>query len=206
MHSKKRLNCTDLGAGSYLQNTRSKSISEIVHAAAKPEKYAQLLFRFVNYFQPATILELGTSLGISAAYMAAANSKSKLITIEGCKDIAAVAKENFIKLELHNIEQVVGNFDDCLPEVLNKIDQLDFAFFDGNHRKLPTINYFEQCLEKAVEGSVFIFDDIYWSDEMKVAWQEIKKNEKVTVTIDLFYFGIVLFRKKQVKEHFVIRF
>jgi predicted O-methyltransferase YrrM len=206
MYSKKILNCVDLGAGSHLQNKTSKSISEIVHAAAKPEKYAQLLFRLVNHFQPATILELGTSLGISSAYMASANSRSKLITIEGCKEIAAIAGQNFKKLELFNIEQLTGNFDDRLPEVLKKIDQLDFVFFDGNHRKIPTINYFEQCLEKASERSVFVFDDIYWSDEMKEAWQEIKNNDRVTVTIDLFYFGILFFRKEQVKEHFVIRY
>ena len=206
MDSKKILHCVDLGAGSLLQNKTSKSISEIVKVAAKPEKYAQLLFRLVNHFQPATILELGTSLGISSAYMACANSRSAVITIEGCTEIAAVARQNFKKLELKNIEQLIGNFDERLPEVLKKIDQLDFAFFDGNHRKIPTINYFEQCLEKASERSVFIFDDIYWSDEMKQAWQEIKNNDRVTVTIDLFYFGIVFFRKEQVKEHFVIRY
>ena len=151
-------------------------------------------------------MELGTSLGISSAYLAAANSGSKLITIEGCKEIADVAAQNFTKLELKNIEQVVGNFDKVLPEVLKKTDQLDLVFFDGNHQKEPTPNYFKQCLEKANEKSVFIFDDIYWSREMKEAWEEIKNNKKVTVSIDLFYMGIIFFRKEQVKEHFMIRY
>lgn len=206
LSSKQKLNCIDLGAGSHFQNKVSKSVYEIAGASAKPAKYAQLLFRMVDHFQPATILELGTSLGISSAYLAAANSKAKLITIEGCEEIAAIAKQNFEKLELKNIEQVLGNFDEVLSGVLKKTDRLDLVFFDGNHRKEPTLNYFKQCLEKAVETSVFVFDDIYWSPEMKEAWEEIKNNERVTVSLDLFYMGIVFFRKEQVKEHFVIRY
>lgn len=204
--SDEKLECIDLGAGSQVKNVSKKSVKDIVSSAAKPPKYAQLLFRLVNHFQPTTILELGTSLGITSAYMSSANSKSKIITIEGCKEIAEVANKNFQKLELKNIEQVVGNFDEVLPDVLKKIDQLDFVFFDGNHRKDPTISYFKQCLEKANEQSVFVFDDIYWSSEMTEAWEEIKKHEKVTVTLDLFFMGIVFFRKEQVKEHFIIRY
>ena len=204
--SNQKVNCIDLGAGSKVNNSSTKSVQTILYSASKPSKYAQLLFRLVNHFQPTTIVELGTSLGISSAYMATANSKSKLITIEGCQEIANIAKANFEQLELKNIEQVVGNFDEVLPDALKIINQLDFVFFDGNHRKEPTLNYFSQCLEKANEKSVFIFDDIYWSAEMKEAWEEIKKNEKVTVSLDLFYMGIVFFRKEQVKEHFIIRY
>ena len=204
--SNQKVNCFDLGAGSKVNNSSTKSVQTILYSASKPAKYAQLLFRLVDHFQPTTILELGTSLGISSAYMATANSKSKLITIEGCKEIANIAKTNFEKLELKNIEQIVGNFDEVLPDVLKNINQLDFVFFDGNHRKEPTLNYFKQCLEKANEKSIFIFDDIYWSAEMKEAWEEIKKNEKVTVSLDLFYMGIIFFRKEQVKQNFIIRY
>lgn len=204
--SNQKVNCIDLGAGSKVNNTSTKSVQTILYSASKPTKYAQLLFRLVDHFQPTTILELGTSLGVSSAYMATANSKSKLITIEGCNEIANIAKTNFQKLELNNIEQVVGNFDEVLPDILKNINQLDFVFFDGNHRKEPTLNYFKQCLGKANEKSIFIFDDIYWSAEMQEAWEEIKKNEKVTVSLDLFYMGIIFFRKEQVKEHFIIRY
>jgi predicted O-methyltransferase YrrM len=160
----------------------------------------------VNRFQPEEVLELGTSLGISSAYLASANSKIKVITIEGCKEIAEKAKENFKKLGLQNIEQHLGNFDDVLPQLLSEKKKIDFVFFDGNHRKEPTLNYFKQCLAHAHEGSIFIFDDIYWSSEMKEAWNEIKMNERVTVTLDLFFMGIVFFRKEQVKQHFIIRY
>lgn len=199
---------SDLGAGptTFNAKTKCKKIRQIAKHSAKPEKYAQLLFRLVNYFQPSNVLELGTSLGISTAYLASANSVIKVITVEGCPEIAKIASQNFEKLGLKNIDQVIGNFEDVLPAVLGKQNHLDFVFFDGNHRKDATLNYFKQCLLKSNEKSVFIFDDINWSAGMQEAWSEIKNNSAVSVTIDLFFMGIVFFRKEQVKQHFVIRF
>ncbi|MFL5763530.1 MAG: O-methyltransferase [Bacteroidia bacterium] len=206
LDSKKVLHCIDPGAGSVKGNSGKRTIREIAKVSAKGPEYSQLLFRLVNQFQPLTMLELGTSLGISSAYLASANSKAKLITIEGCEEIAAVAKQNFEKLELKNIEMIKGNFDEVLPSLLGDLSQLDLVFFDGNHRKEPTLRYFEWCLEKATDTSVFIFDDIYWSPEMTQAWNAIKKHERVTVTLDLFQLGIVFFRKEQVKQDFIIRY
>ncbi len=201
-----KIKITDLGAGSITQKSNFRKVKKIAQQSAKSANYGQLLFRLVNHFQPGTILELGTSLGISTAYLASANSKANIISIEGCPEIAKIASQNFEKLELKNIEQVVGNFDNVLPVILNKQKRLDFVFFDGNHHKEPTLNYFRQCLQNAHEGSVFVFDDINWSSEMREAWLEIKNNNQVTVTIDLFFIGIIFFRKEQAKQHFVIRY
>ena len=206
LDSKRRISCADLGAGSVNGNRKERTIREIARSAAKAPKYSQLLFRLVNHFEPQTAIELGTSLGISGAYMASANSKMKLITMEGCEEAVSIAKENFRKIELGNVEALTGNFDELLPKKLKEIQQLDMVFFDGNHRKEPTLRYFEQCLEKAVDTSVFIFDDIYWSPEMTAAWQEIKKHPRVTVTLDLYQLGIVFFRKEQAKQDFIIRY
>ncbi len=205
LQSTQTVNCVDLGAGSLNKNKKNE-VKKIAKNALKPTKYAQLLFRLANRFQPETVLELGTSLGLSTAYLASVNSTSKIITIEGCDDIAKIAQENFNQLELKNIEQIIGNINEVLPSALNKTNTLDFVFFDGNHRKQATINYFKQCLLKANENSVFVIDDIYWSPEMKEAWEEIKNHNSVTVTIDLFFLGIVFFKKEQVKQHFTIAF
>jgi predicted O-methyltransferase YrrM len=198
----------DFGARATVENSSryKKSINKIAQASLKRPKYAQLIFRLVNHFQPSCILELGTSLGVTTSYMSVANPKAKIITIEGAEAIAAVAKNNFEKLKLKNIEQVLGNFDQVLTGQVEKFAVLDFVFFDGNHRKSATLNYFKECLKHKNTQSVFIFDDIYWSTEMKEAWEEIKNNEEVTLTIDLFEMGIVFFRTEQAKQHFVIRF
>jgi len=200
------VSCNDLGAGSLNSTKQTRTVKHHALYSAKPAKYAQLLFRLVNHFSPQYILELGTSLGITTAYLSKANSKSHITTIEGCPEIAAIAAQNFHLLEIKNIQQITGNFDEVLPPLLSTTEKLDFVFFDGNHRKQATLNYFEQCLTKSTETTIFVFDDIYWSREMKQAWDEIKTNKQVTVTIDLFYLGIVFFRKEQVKQHFVIRF
>ena len=201
-----KLQITDLGAGSKILNLNERKISDIAKHSAKQAKYGQLLFRFVNHFHPDTILELGTSLGISTLYLAMASQKSKVITIEGCPEIAAAAKNNFERAGAKNIEQVVGNFDDILPLILSKNPKCDFIFIDGNHRKEPTLKYFEQCLSVLSNDSIIIFDDIHWSDEMEQAWEQIKAYPSVTITLDLFFIGIVFFRKEKNKEHFTIRF
>ena len=198
----------DFGAGSRLNASVKRKVANIAARSLKPRKFAQLLFRMVNFYQPKNILELGTSLGITTAYLAEANINIPVTTMEGAKAVAVVAKENFKHLQLSNIEIIQGNFDETLPLLIAKQQQnLDFVFIDGNHRKEPTVNYFEQLLPKTNEQSILIFDDIHWSKEMEDAWEYIKAHEAVTLSVDLFFIGIVFFRKEQkVKQHFVVRF
>ncbi|MCB2407598.1 O-methyltransferase [Hymenobacter lucidus] len=197
----------DFGAGSHTGAGRQRSIGSIARTAAKPRPFGQLLFRLVNHFQPRTILELGTSLGLTTAYLAAPDSRSRIITFEGCPQTAAVARQTFAELALTNIEVVEGNLDETLAPTLAALPgPIDFAFFDGNHRYEPTVRYFEQCLPYRTERSVFILDDIHWSAEMEQAWATIKTHPDVRLTIDLFFIGLVFFRSNQPKQHFALRF
>ena len=209
LRSDKTIAVKDFGAGSQVAGAggTQRRLSAIARHAAKPPRLAQLLFRLVNHFQPATILELGTSLGLTTAYLAAPNSRSQVITFEGCPNTAAVARETFTRLRLRNIELVEGNLDQTLPATLATLNKpVDFVFFDGNHRYEPTLRYFEQCLAKAHENSVFVLDDIHWSAEMEQAWEAVKAHPAVTVTVDLFYVGLVFFRKTQPRQDFRLRY
>ncbi|OQP65224.1 SAM-dependent methyltransferase [Niastella vici] len=197
----------DFGAGSAISKTNQRSIASIARHAAKSKKLAQLLFRIVNYYQPQTILELGTSLGISTAYMALANPQARIITAEGSSAVATQAKRNFERLQCPNIQQVTGNFDDTLPGILTTLPKLDLAFIDGNHRYEPTVRYFKQLLPHLHASSIVIFDDIHWSTEMEQAWDAIKADQAVSLSIDLFFIGLVFFSDQfKVKQHFTIRF
>jgi len=200
------INVTDLGAGSHLNNSSEKKVSMIAKNALKPPKLAQLLHRLVADQKPKNMIELGTCLGITAVYLKKAAPEAQLYTLEGCPETAGIAAQVFKKAGITGIEQVTGNFDDTLPGIITKLDQLDFVFIDGNHTKEATLRYFEWCLPKVHENTLLIFDDIYWSEGMKEAWNEIKANPRVTVTIDLFWIGLVYFRKGQVKEDFLIKF
>lgn len=197
---------TDLGAGSHLNKNRTKKVQQIAKNALKSPRLAQLIYRLAKENQPNHILELGTCLGLTTAYLSKACPDADIITIEGCPETAKVAYKNFVDLELENVELRVGNFDALLPDLIAQADQLDFVYIDGNHRKDATLNYFNWCLPKVHEGSLLIFDDIYWSEGMKEAWEEIKRHPDVTVTIDLFWIGLVYFKKGQAKEHFKIKF
>jgi len=197
----------DLGAGSAVSKSTQHKIASIAKNAAMPKKYSQLLFRMVNYYKPNCILELGTSLGITTAYLASANPAAKVITIEGAKEIAIKARENFKSLELDNIKIIEGNFDQQLPTVTYHLSSVDFAFIDGNHRQEPTERYLRQLMPKLHEDSVVVFDDIRWSREMVKTWENIKNLPEVRCSIDLFFLGIVFFRKEfGEKQHFTIRF
>ncbi|WPU95105.1 class I SAM-dependent methyltransferase [Mucilaginibacter sabulilitoris] len=198
---------TDLGAGSHLNNNRQKQIKSIAANALKQPKLAQLLYRLAAYFKPRNIIELGTCLGITTLYLQKAVPNAKVYTMEGCPQTAGVASETFEQAGLNNIDLITGNFDDNLPGVIDKLDKLDFVFVDGNHQKDATLKYFEWCLPKVHEGTLLIFDDIYWSEGMKEAWAQIKAHPQVTVTVDLFWIGLVLFKPGRAeKEHFLIRY
>lgn len=198
---------TDLGAGSAKINTEKRKIKTIASSSLKPKKYSSLLARIAKYYRSQSILELGTSLGITTSYLATANPAATVYTFEGSKNIALIAQNNFDKLGLQNIHMLQGDFDETLPELLAKIKKLDLVFVDGNHRKEPTLKYFDWLMEKINKQSVFIFDDIHWSKEMEDAWKEIQDHPFVTLTIDLFFIGVVFFNNDlKVKQHFVIRF
>jgi predicted O-methyltransferase YrrM len=127
--------------------------------------------------------------------------------MEGSKEIADIAKRNFRNLEISNIEITEGNFDNTLSSVVSGLSSVDFAFIDGNHRQEPTERYFKELLIKTNNDSLLVFDDVHWSSEMEAAWETIKNNTAVTCSIDLFFIGIVFFRKEfKEKQHFIIRF
>ena len=198
----------DFGAGSVKGLTKQRVVQQIAASSLKPKKYAQLLYRLVNYFQSKQILELGTSLGITTAYLAKANTAASVTSMEGSTAIAAIAQQQFAALQLNNIHVVTGNFDDTLQPLIDHTEApFDFIFIDGNHRKEPTLRYFDQLLAKSTNDTVFVFDDIHWSKEMEEAWEQLKQHPSVTLTIDLFFIGLVFLRKEQKeKEHFVIRY
>ena len=164
-----------------------------------------MLIRLGSYFKPENILEIGTSLGIGTLGLNLGNDKAKITTLEGCSETQKIAEKYLNQFNINNVNFVIGNFDSTLKQVIS-CEKYDLIYFDGNHQKEPTINYFEQCLKAKKDNSVFIFDDIHWSEGMNEAWEYIKNHEEVTLTIDTFFWGLVFFRKEQFeKEHFTLR-
>lgn len=199
---------TDFGAGSKVNASKQRTVRDIARHSQKPARFGRLLFRLVRHFGAGAIVDLGTSLGLTTAYLAQAASAhgGNVLTFEGCPQTADLAQQNFEQLNLQNVTVVVGNIDETLAVQVSGLKQIDLVFFDANHRYEPTIRYFETCLQKHHNNSVFVFDDIHWSDEMEQAWSYIKAHPAVSVTVDLFWIGLVFFRREQPKQDFVLRF
>jgi predicted O-methyltransferase YrrM len=136
---------------------------------------------------------MGTAVGISAAYQAAAlslNGHGTLVTLEGASTLADIATENFRLLGLDTVELVVGRFQDTLPDVLTKRRPVDYVFVDGHHDEQATLAYFEQILPFLKETALLVFDDIGWSEGMKRAWNTITKDKRLSLAVDLGPVGV----------------
>jgi predicted O-methyltransferase YrrM len=207
LQQKAEIEVEDFGAGSSVIKSNKRVVASMAASSLKPRKYAQLLFRMVHYYKPKTILELGTSFGITSSYLASGNMEAAVHTVEGSAAIAAIAAKTFEQTGIKNVRLSTGSFDEVLPKLLPAISVVDLAFIDGNHRKEPTLEYFTQLLKHSTLSTIFIFDDIHWSREMEEAWAAIKQHPSVTLTVDLFFIGIVSVNPDfKITQHFVIRF
>jgi len=199
---------TDFGSGANHKqySYRFERVASIVRNSSVSDRYGRLLFRLVEYFKPQSIIEIGTSVGLSTLYMALANPTANVCTIEGCTTKAEKAAINFSTMQVLNIEHHIGRFDLVLPDLVKQTGKLDFAFIDGNHTFDATIENFKTMLTIANNDTVFVFDDIHWSADMQKAWNKISDHDGVTVSIDLYRFGLVFLKKELSKQKFVIRF
>ena len=204
LDNKSFIKVTDFGAGSKIFKTNERQVSKIAKVAGISNKKSKLLIRLIAYFKPKNVLEIGTSLGLGTTAIKMGHKNSIITSLEGCSETSKIAQDLFDFNNLNDIKIHTGDFNKTLPKSIEN-QHFDCIYFDGNHTKKDTLNYFNTCLPTIKNDSFWIFDDIYWSDEMKEAWTEIKKHPKVKVTVDVFHWGIVFFRKEQEKEHFKIR-
>jgi predicted O-methyltransferase YrrM len=169
------------------------SIGELCRAASQSPLWTLLLFEIVRACRPARCLELGTCLGISAAYQAAAlqlNGRGFLVSLEGSEPRAQLAQQNLRKLGLDEATVVTGRFQDLLPEVLEEHAPFDYVFLDGHHQEDATLRYFDRIAPCLSPGAIVILDDIGWSAGMQRAWQTIRSRDAVAASIDLFLVGV----------------
>ena len=205
LQNKNFIKVTDFGAGSRVFKSNKRQVSQIAKTAGISKKRAELLFRITNYFQPKHILEIGTSLGLATSALSSGNKNAEITTLEGCPNTMTIAKKQCHTQNIENIQFVNTEFSSFLKSLDFRLSIFDLIYFDGNHSKNATLEYFELLLPTITNESVWIFDDIHWSQDMEEAWKIIQNHPKVTVTIDTFQWGIVFFRDEQQKENFIIR-
>ena len=206
LHAPKVVHTTDFGVGT----SATKLVSDIARRELESPRVGQFLFRLVQFLsheaeRPLNIVELGTSLGVTTAYLASPSSQNHVLTLEGSGEVADVACANFKKLKINNISLVRGNIDDTLVPSLKALPQVDVAYLDANHTYEATMRYVDILSAHAHEKTVLVLDDIYYSPAMTRAWQEIMDRADVTTTMDLYHVGLVFFDPHYLKRHYRIR-
>lgn len=194
----------DLGAGARAV-TAPECIGRIVSRQGMVPKYGRLLYRMVSTMKPQTILELGTSVGIGTSYLAVASAETKITSVEGCPATHAVARTHPL-LQRDGIRLLCDDFDHALAQFSRENQRFDMVFVDGDHSYEGTLRYFQALRPLLHPGSIVVFDDIHWSEGMEAAWQEIKKEPEVTLSLDMFRFGLVFLKKELSKQDIILRF
>ena len=204
----------DYGSGKRVLNNKVhdvRRVRDIAKGSLAKKKYAQMLFRLVNWLGHQlregngglTVVELGTSFGVTTAYLAGVDKNDKVYTYEGCEAVAKIAKENWKILGMNNIESRIGEIRE--EKLYSDIKNVDVAFIDANHTYEATLKYFDVLASKVHEKSVIVVDDIHYTEEMEKAWIEICEDDRVTSTIDLYQMGLVFFDKHYWKRNYKMR-
>ncbi len=225
LRDEREVTFVDYGSGRALSSSPADANKRLVKDIAKgslaQKKYAQMLARLVRWLGSANpqhlskrkedrglnIVELGTSLGVTTAYLATMNKGDKVLTFEGCNAVAEIAKENWKQLEINNIECCLGEVteESLRLAIVDLQGGLDVAFIDANHTYEGTKSYFNVLAEKVHEKTVIVVDDIHYNQAMEKAWMEICADERVTSTMDLYQMGMVFFDKHYWKRNYKIR-
>lgn len=215
LRAQKEIEVEDWGTGR--SRERRRRVCEIARGSLEKSRNVRILFRWLRFLGEGrggglNIVELGTSLGITTAYLASVGSKNKVITFEGSGAIADMAKMNWDKLGIANIQQVVGNIDETLSPTLacasacaNNKYNIDMAFIDANHTYEATMRYWRELVRYKGDKSIYVVDDIHYSREMERAWNEIKAREEVSSSMDLGDMGVLFFDKQYMKKHYRLR-
>ena len=178
-----------MGAGSKI-TPRNRTVSDIARSVSSGPHKCRILMRLTDYFKPASILELGTALGISSAYLAISKHVSHVSTMEGSTALYELAKEFCSGLN-HKIELINTSFEDGLAQLSALNKKFDFIYIDGDHSYESTLAYFEWSKRALNPNGIIVIDDIYWSSDMKAAWKEIRESPDYNLTVDFFYAGLV---------------
>jgi predicted O-methyltransferase YrrM len=202
----RRIWVDDQGAGSRMALKEERSIHDLARYTAISRKYGNVLARLVRYLHPGMIIELGTGTGIASLYLHLASPETSMTTIEGCKTIAGIARENFERAGVSGIELRVGKFELLLPGLLGSADNEVLLFIDGDHREEGVLKYFSDIKDAGIQSCVLVVDDINWSPGMNRAWNTLLKHSHVSLSLETFRMGILFIGKDVQKAHFIVNY
>jgi len=201
LESNLEIEMQDLGAQSRHFKTEKRLLSRIAETSTSPQPLCELMYRIINYMNATTLLELGTSTGITTLYLAR-QPQAQVVTFEGNPALVNIALTHFEYFDSQNIRLIPGNLDSTLPEFLQMPAKINFVLMDANHRYEPTLRYFNLLTRRMSEKGIIVVDDIHHSAEMTHAWQELTRHELVYGSVDLFRCGILFLDPALHRQHY----
>ncbi len=201
------VDCNRAGAGSHISQKKMRRISSIFQSSGIPNRYGRLLHRVTAFYQPQLVLEFGTSLGISSAWMALGCPRARVYSVEAVPALAEKARQNHQEIDVQNIQVVTMDFNALIHK--NELPQAAscLIFIDGDHTFKATLELFKYAVQNFYsEQLVVIIDDIHWSAGMEQAWKQIQQHERVRVTLDIFRMGLVFFDSNLSRQNFIIKY
>jgi predicted O-methyltransferase YrrM len=194
---------TDAGAGSHKLG-KERKVSSILAVSSSKGKYAKLLYRLARHYQPKRILEFGTSLGVGTVHLALGAPKADVLTVEACPETQKIAIEQFTRLNLNNISPVLSTFQQFIESYQGEL--FDMVFVDGHHDGQALLSYMNELKPITHNDTIFVLDDIRWSNSMMEAFETLVDSSNYHVSMDFFRVGIIVPRQQQEKEHFIVRY
>ena len=166
----------------YYAYDRLKASSGLKSLPHYREKVNKLLFRLVNYFRPASLIEVGEGNGDSIRYMREARTSMKSVCLKG-EDKEETLRRLKIELE--------------------KIKKLDFLHIAHTY-------YYKEVFELSMPylhaQSCVVVGNIYASKEREAWWNQLLTDERVRISFDLYDIGLLLFEEKRFKQNYKVNF
>jgi predicted O-methyltransferase YrrM len=184
---------------------KRKTVGSLAASLSQTKKSGRLLSRLVKYFMPLNIIELGTGAGVGSLYLASADVRIPVYSIEGNPQMAQISSRLIHQSRLSNVSLRKGMFDDVLPVILKETEAVGLMFIDGDHNSQSLIRYYSMIKPFLNKDSIIVLHDIYWSDDMLNGWKTLIAAPEVRVSVDVFHFGILFFDDSLAKQHFMLR-
>ena len=219
LSDRRTVRVTDLGSGSTVNKGEERRVSRIASVAALPQRQAALLSRIAASLRgvtprgdkgpgpgdPGIILELGSSLGISTLALALAAPERRVITVEGCPETAAIARENLKNHGASNATVLNLEFSAALEFLIKEGLKVSFAFIDGNHRGTALTEYVSEIASMG-EEMIIVADDIRHTKEMFLAWRSVESSGIAAVTMETLRLGILFIKHGITPGRYRIRY
>jgi hypothetical protein len=168
------------------------------HISYNQRKQSRLLYRLVRYFEPESVVSFGKLSALNTSALALGHLQTKVYLEESDDFLETLNSMGIVNVSLIQ----PAEFDSEHFKRLNT----GFVFFSRDSFEEDTWDYLADCLSHKTSESVFVFEGIHHDRDMQDAWEEIKANEDVSVTFDLYCVGLVFFREGIEKQDFVLKY